>query len=34
MKAPKAKSFVLDTDRRYSSWAINPPIEGRIPDAI
>jgi len=33
-KAPMAKTFVLDTDRRCSSWAINPPIKGRIPDAI
>jgi hypothetical protein len=34
MKAPKANSFVLDTPRWFVSDAINPPIEGRIPDAI
>jgi hypothetical protein len=34
MKAPKAISFVLDTPRWLVSDAINPPVEGRIPDAI
>ena len=33
-KAPKANSFVLDTADKSDSWANNPPIEGRIPDAI
>ena len=33
-KAPKANSFVLDTDHRCCSSPNNPPIEGRIPDAI
>jgi hypothetical protein len=33
-KAPKANSFVLDTGHRCISSANNPPIEGRIPDAI
>jgi hypothetical protein len=34
MKAPKANSFVLDSGDKPSSSAINPPVEGRIPDAI
>jgi hypothetical protein len=34
MKAPKANSFVLDMPRWFVSDADNPPIEGRIPDAI
>jgi hypothetical protein len=34
MKAPKANSFVLDTRHERRSSANNPPIEGRIPDAI
>jgi hypothetical protein len=33
-KASNANSFVLDTPRWFVSDAINPPIEGRIPDAI
>jgi hypothetical protein len=33
-KAPKANSILLDTGHKCSSWADNPPIEGRIPDAI
>jgi hypothetical protein len=33
-KAPKANSFVLDSDDGCCSSANNPPIEGRIPDAI
>jgi hypothetical protein len=34
VKVPKANSFVLDTPRWFVSDADNPPIEGRIPDAI
>jgi hypothetical protein len=33
-KAPSAISFVLDFGGSSSNSANNPPIEGRIPDAI
>jgi hypothetical protein len=33
-KPPRAISFVLDRTGKKRSRAINPPIEGRIPDAI